>query len=180
MSGSSARDERIARSERWELVRSSLRSASSHGFYVFDELITDKAGFIDFLAVGPSGTCVIVVRDEGGDVTADEHGSLHVNGRRFKDDPKHQASDLCEDVETKLESDIERTRSIICFTRAELYYLGDDQDVLRGVCPVWDLSLAFAEAPQEHTSTEVYEMSSRIRKAYGRPPFVTPVGAESW
>lgn len=179
MSAKKTKDERIARSERWELVRAALRSSAAHGFYVFDELITEEAGMIDFLAIGPSGACVIVVRDEEGEVTADEYGTLYLNHRRFKDDPRDQASELCDDVDAKLGSGLKRIQNIICFTRADLFYLGDDQDVLKGISPVWDLSLAFANATEECSIGEVYEMASQIRKVYGRPPFVRPAKGDA-
>lgn len=170
----SAREERIARAERRDLVRSALRSASAHGYYIFDELMTEEAGMVDFLAVGPVGACVIVIRDEAGDVTADSDGTLYLNGRRFADDPKRQAADLAEDVNVKLHDTGAYTYNVVCFTRADLYYVGDEREVLRGVCPTWDLPLAFAEAHEEHSPADVAELADRVREAYGRPPFVTP------
>ncbi len=171
----STREARIARAERRELVRSALRSAAAHGYYVFDELMTEGAGMIDFLAVGPVGACVVVVRDEEGDVTADVDGTLYLNGRRFADDPNRQAEELVQDVDATLEGTGAHTYHIICFTRAELYYLGENPDeVLRGVCPTWDLALPFASAITEHSPADVAELADRIREAYGRPPFVTP------
>jgi len=173
----SAREKRIAGAERRELVRSALRSAAAHGYYVFDELMTEEAGMIDFLAVGPVGACVIVVRDEEGNVTADVDGTLYLDGRRFEDGPKLQADELGDDVDAKLESSGVKTRNVICFTRAELYYLGENPDeVLRGVCPIWDLALAFAEATEEYSPADVAELAEEVERAYGRPPFVRPAG----
>ena len=130
---------------------------------------------IDFLAVGPVGACVVVVRDEPGDVTADADGTLYLDGRRFMDDPKHQARDLEDDINTKLEGTGAHCYDIICFTRAELFYLGDDPDAaLKGVCPIWDLPLSFSEAEVEHTPADVAELADHIRESYGRPPFVVP------
>ena len=63
---SKRREERIERARRKDLVRTALRSAAAHGYYIFDELLTEEAGMIDFLAVGPVGACVVVVRDEPG------------------------------------------------------------------------------------------------------------------
>ncbi len=160
-------------------MRSALRSAAAHGYYVFDELITESAGMIDFLAVGPVGACIVVVREEEGHLTADVEGALYLNGRPFEDDPKRQAEELCDDVDTKLGLDPLTTRSLICFTRADLYYRGEDQDVLRGISPTWDLALAFAEAPEEHTAADVADLADRIRGAYGRPPFVVPERLDS-
>lgn len=171
----SKREERIERGRRKDLVRTALRSALAHGHYVFDELLTDDAGMIDFLAVGPVGACVVVVRDEPGDVTADVDGTLYLDGRLFEDDPKRQAEDLSEDVNVKLEGTGAQCYSIICFTRAELFYLGDDvYEVMKGVSPIWDLPLPFASAETQHTPAEVSELADHIREAYDRPPFVVP------
>ena len=156
-------------------MRLALRSASAHGYYVFDDLMTEEAGLIDFLAVGPVGAVVVVVRDEAGDVTADVDGTLYLNGQPFADDPKRQAADLAEDVNARFEDTGAYAYRVVCFTRAELYYLGENVDkVLKGVCPTWDLPLSFAGAPIDHTPADVTEIADRVREAYGRPPFVTP------
>ncbi|MGF1470175.1 MAG: nuclease-related domain-containing protein [Rubrobacteraceae bacterium] len=171
----SKREERIERARRKDLVRTALRSAATHGYYIFDELMTEEAGMIDFLAVGPVGACIVVVRDEPGQVTADVDGTLYLDGRRFEDDPKHQAADLEADVNRKLEGTGAQCYDIICFTRAELFYLGDDvYEVMRGVSPIWDLPLPFATAETEHTPADVAELADHIREVYGRPPFVVP------
>lgn len=104
-SRSSARHERIARAERREHVRLALRSGAAHGYYVFDELMTGEAGMIDFLAVGPVGAVVIVVRDEPGEVTGDVDGTLFLNARPFADDPKREATEQAKDVNTKVGGD---------------------------------------------------------------------------
>ncbi len=157
-------------------MRLALRSAARHGYYVFDELMTEEAGMIDFLAMGPLGVCVVVVRDEEGDVTADVDGTLYIDGRRFEDDPKSQADELGDDVSRTLQLAGVQTHNVICFTRAELYYLGEERDVLRGIYPTWDLPLAFAEAPTEHSLADVAEIADRVREVYGRPPFIVPEG----
>ncbi len=176
----SAREQRIAWGERWEHVRLALRSAAIHGYYVFEGLMTENAGMIDFLAVGPLGACVVVVRDEDGDVTADTNGALYLDGRRFEDDPKSQADEQGDDVSRRLRLSGVQTHNIICFMRAELYYLGDDPDeVLKGVCPTWDLPLSFSNAPTEHTPADVAEIADRVQEVYGRPPFVVPGGADA-
>ena len=170
----SARKERIARAERREHVRLALRSASAHGYYVFDELMTEGAGMIDFMAVGPVGACVVVVRDEAGTVTADVDATLYLNARPFADDPRRQAADMAADVNARFEGTGAEAFHVVCFTRAELEYLGEDEDVLWGICPTWDLPLAFAEADEKHTAAEVGELADLVRETYGRPPFVTP------
>ena len=80
----SARERRIVRAERRDLVRAALRSAAAHGYYVFDELMTEEAGMIDCLTIGPVGACLVIVRDEAGDVTADVDGALYLDGRLFR------------------------------------------------------------------------------------------------
>lgn len=171
----SKREERIERAHRKDLVRTALRSTAAHGYYVFDELLTDDAGMIDFLAVGPVGACVIVVRDEPGDVTADVDGTLYLDGRRFEDDPKRQAGDLEEDVNRKLVGVGAQCYDILCFTRAELFYLGEDvYEVMKGVSPIWDLPLPFASAETQHTPADVAELADHIQGVYGRSPFIVP------
>ena len=171
----SKREERIERAHRKDLVRTALRSAAAHGYYIFDELLAEEAGMIDFLAVGPVGACVVVVRDEPGDVTADVDGTLYLDGRRFEDDPKQQAGELEDEVTAKLEGTGAQCYDIICFTQAELFYLGDDPEaVLKGICPIWDLPLSFAGAEENHTATDVAELADLIQEVYGRPPFVVP------
>ncbi|WP_166395998.1 nuclease-related domain-containing protein [Rubrobacter marinus] len=161
-------------------MRSALRATAAHGYYVFDELMTEEAGTIDFLAVGPVGACVIVVREEEGDVTADVDGALYLNGRCFEDDPKRQAEDLVAAVNSKLADTGAHTYHVVCFTRAELYYLGENPDeTLKGICPTWDLALPFASAPTAHTPADVAELADRISEAYGRPPFVIPEGVDA-
>jgi hypothetical protein len=174
----SARERRIARDERRDLMRTALRSAAAHGYYVFDALMTAEVGMIDFLAVGPAGACVVVAREDEGEVTADVDGTLYLNGRSFEDDPHRQAEDLAGDVRNKLAGTGAHTYHIICFTRAELYYIGDEPDVLRGVCPIWDLALPFASASAEHSIADVADLADLIREGYGRPPFVVPEGEE--
>jgi hypothetical protein len=171
----SAREERIERARRKDLVRTALRSAAAHGYYVFDELLTEDAGMIDFLAVGPVGAVAVIIRDEAGDVTADVDGTLYLDGRHFEDDPLLHAGDLARDVNVKIEGTGAHCYDIICFTRAELFYLGDDPDAaLKGVCPIWDLPLSFADADENHTTADVAELADHIRGVYGRPPFVVP------
>lgn len=174
----SAKKERIARAERREHVRLALRSAAAHGYYVFDELMTEEAGMIDFLAVGPVGAIVVVVRDEPGTVTADVDSALYLNAQPFPENPRQQAAALAEDVNAKFDGTDVYAFHVVCFTRAKLKYLGEDEDVLWGVCPTWDLPLAFEEAEKEHTPADVAELADLIREAYGRRPFVVPEEGE--
>lgn len=159
-------------------MRLALRSAAAHGYYVFDELMTEEAGMIDFLAVGPVGIIVVVVRDDAGKVTADVDGTLYIDGRPFEDSPNAQGLDLVEDVYAKLSRDDKTVYHVICFTRAELFYLGEDEDVLRGVSPTWDLPLAFSEAERDLTPADVADLADLMREAYDRPPFIVPEEGE--
>ncbi len=158
-------------------MRSALRGAAAHGYYVFENLMTEQAGIIDFLAVGPVGACVIVVRDDEGTVTAAEDGVLYLNGERFDDDPNDQVGELQADVQARIQALGAEAYGIVCFTRPnELYYLGDDLDVLRGISTIWNLAQAFEEAEEAHTAADVAEIADAVRRAYDRPPFVTPEG----
>ncbi len=159
-------------------MRLALRSASARGYYVFDELMTEGAGMIDFLAVGPVGAIVVVVRDEPGTVTADVDSALYLNTRPFPENPREQAAALAVDVNARFEGTGAEAFHVVCFTRAELEYLGEDEDVLWGVCPTWDLPLAFSEAEKEHTPSDVEGLADLVRETYGRPPFVAPAEGE--
>lgn len=46
----SARDRRLARDDERERVRAALKFAAHYGYYVFDELVTEHAGTLDYLA----------------------------------------------------------------------------------------------------------------------------------
>jgi hypothetical protein len=159
-------------------VRLALCSASAHGYYVFDELMTEEAGVIDFLAVGPTGAVVVVVRDEPGEVTGDVDGTLCLDGLTFADDPKRQAAELADDVNAKFEGTGAEAFHVVCFTRAELFYFGDDRNVLRGVSPTWDLPLTFEHAEKGLTPADVHDLADLIHRTYGRPPFVVPKEGE--
>ena len=159
-------------------MRLALRSAAANGYYVFDELMTDEAGMIDFLAVGPVGGCVVVVRDEPGTVTADVDATLYLNTQPFDEDPKRQGAELADDVNRKFERASVNCFYVVCFTRAELAYLGDDDEVLHGVCPTWDLPLTFSEAAKDLAPSDVDNLADLVREAFGRPPFVVPEEGE--
>lgn len=133
---------------------------------------------IDFLAVGPVGIIVVVVRDEAGKVTADVDGTLYIDRQPFEDSPNTQGLDLVEDVYAKLSEDNRTVYHVICFTRAELFYAGEDEDALRGVSPTWDLPLVFSEAEKDLTHADTDDLADLVREAYGRPPFVVPEEGE--
>jgi hypothetical protein len=65
-----ARETRLRRASDKELARSAMRSAARYGYFVCDDLATDEAGLIDYLAVGPPDVTVIVGRDDGATLAA--------------------------------------------------------------------------------------------------------------
>src|SRR5215217_6132524 len=94
-----ARERRIARAKDIEHVRLALSSTARHGYYVFDEIITEEAGSLDFLAVGPLGVVVIPVRSDEGCVSSGRaEDEILLDGEPFKDDPFRQARELTEEI----------------------------------------------------------------------------------
>jgi PAS domain-containing protein len=169
-----ARERRIERAERRERVRSALRAAAAYGYYVFDDLTTEDAGNLDYLAIGPASICAVIIRDEIGVVTAAEDMSLRLDGRPFEDDPRAQAEELTNDVFAKLNETVKPIDYLICFTRAEIR-AGADTQPLCGVCTLWTLSSNLdPEGEEEINAAEVEELAESIQRTYGRRPFVTP------
>jgi hypothetical protein len=172
-----ARERRIARDNRAERTRAALRAASErHGYYVFDELMTEEAGKLDFLAVGPPGAVAIVVRDEGGLVSAAEDGELLLDGRPFDEDPRSQVRELGNDVIARIDRTDGALGTLICFSRAEVEY-PDDLELMRGVCTVW--TLAWTLDPEDNadlTPADIVELADEVWRVYGRPPFARPAG----
>ncbi len=155
-------------------MRAALSAAGPLGCYVFDELVTDEAGKIDYLVVGPLSVCAVIVRDEHGVVKAAPDRTLLVDGRPLEDDPRRQASELTDDLVEKLSGFDPPIASLICFTNAELEP-GDDPSLMRGTCTLWTLSWNLdPEGEEELTATDIEELAERIEQAYGRPPFVSP------
>lgn len=172
-----ARERRIAKDNRAERVRSALRAASEkHGYYFFDELMTEEAGKLDFLAVGPPGAVAIVVRDEGGLVSAAEDGKLLLDGRPFNEDPRAQVRELGSDVITRVGRTGGTLDTLICFSRAEVEY-PDDLELMRGICTVWTLAWTLdPEDDADLSRADVAELADEVEQVYGRPPFARPAG----
>ena len=169
------REQRINRQTDYERVRSALRAGAYHGCYVFDALMTDEAGLLDYLVVGTHGITAIVVRDEHGDVQPDRQtGELTIIRSPFEDDPRRQVADLLEDVERKLSRTDVPTFRLICFTHAEVKLVGDPE-ADKGLCQTWGLPRLFEEDHEEFLdSAEVDELARAIESIYARPPFVRP------
>lgn len=169
-----ARERRIARAEEKERVRSAMRSAARHGYYVFDDLTTDEAGMIDYLAVGPPGVFLIPVREEEGRVSLGADGErLLLDGRPFEDDPYRQADELAADASRKLFEGRRDVTCLTCFTKATVEVR--DREIPPGTTPLWELPWALDPEGLENLSpAEVEEIAARVERAYGRPPFVRP------
>ena len=159
-------------------MRLALRSAAAHGYYVFDELMTEEAGMIDFLAVGPVGALVVVVRDEPGTVTADVDSTLYLNGRPFPETRTAGRRLGRGRVRQAEAAGSLRLPRHLLYAGRTLIPRAKTRTSSEGVCPTWDLPLAFEEAEREHTPTEVAELADLIREVYGRPPFVVPEEGE--
>lgn len=168
-----ARERRIARDEDSERVRSALRAGARHGFYVFDNLMTDEAGMLDYLTVGPEGITAIVVRGEHGDVQADpETGDLHIIREPFKDDPRKQAIEQHRDVAGRM-PDFVPAYFLVCFTRAEIK-IGGNPEAHRGLYHTWNLHKIFQNEVPVMNEATVTEIAKGVENIYSRPPFVRP------
>lgn len=160
-----------------ERVRASLRAVSEqHGYYVFDELMTEEEGKLDFLAVGPPGAVAIVVRDESGTVSAAEDGELLLDSQPFDEDPQMQVETLGNDVLARVSGTRNTLDTLICFSRADVEY-PDDLELMRGVCKLWTLSWTLEPEDQEQLSTaDVADLADEVERIYKRSPFARPAG----
>lgn len=179
-----SRERRIERDRRHEHVRVALRgAAAAHGMYVFEALMSEEAGQMDFLAVGPDGLTVVVVREDEGDVTDMPPQKLFINDRPFEDDPRRQAWELVDEVNLRFDDRFE-VFDVICFTNARLWLCDDEpvqqeQDV-SNICTTWGLlnTVAPAEEDSRLTPADVADLADTIRVSYGKPPFAVPKGAD--
>lgn len=172
-----ARERRIDRDNRIERVRSALRAASEqHGYHVFDELVTEEAGKLDFLAVGPPGAVAIVLRDVEGLVSAAENGELLLDGRPFEESPRAQVKELGSDVIARVTRADGSVDTLVCFSRADVEY-PDDLELMRGICTVWTLSWTLdPEGDEALTPADAAALAQEVERVYGRPPFARPAG----
>lgn len=168
------REQRINRQTDYERVRSALRAGAANGCYVFDALMTDEAGLLDYLVVGPYGISAIIVRSEHGDVQPNSQtGELTIIRSPFEDDPRRQANDLLEDVARKLARQDIPIFFLICFTRAEIKDSGDPE-ADRGLYQTWGLPKIFEDREEVLEPEDVDELARSIESIYARPPFVRP------
>ena len=172
-----ARERRIAKDTRRDRVRSVLRAVSrQYGYHIFENLMTEESGAIDFLAAGPIGAIVLSVRDEEGVVSVAEDGQLLIDRRSFEDDPRRQVNELADDVVARIPKADGAAHTQICFTRADVEY-PDDLETMRGVCTVWTLAWPFGDqGGKELTPADAAEIAEEVEHVYGRPPFARPAG----
>jgi len=169
-----AREQRIARAKEKELMRSALCSTARYGCYVFDELITEEAGIIDFLVVGPQDVSAIVVRSDRGYVSlVKERDLLLIDGERFEDDPYDQGRFLVRDVNTKVFDQTYSVKYLICFLYAQLE-IDENRQIPSGTTPLWELPWALDPEGEENLTADIEEIAEKVQKVYGRPPIVTP------
>lgn len=177
----SLRERRIARDAERERVRAALRFGASYGYYVFDELVSEDAGTLDYLAVGALGMCAIIIREDEGIFIADPyHYEWYLNGYPFEDDPRQQKIELTDDLKNRLRgARPPHTKevpvdSMICLTRAEIHYSTDNSEAYKGITDLWNLTLAFDEEQEKLTPEDVEAVAREVERAYSRPPFVRP------
>lgn len=169
----SPRERRVERAARTERVRSALRAVASNGCYVFDGLVTESAGLLDYLAVGPVSICAVIVRGDEGLVTADDCGELYLDGKPFEDDPRRQAEELADDVIAALHETDKPINYVICFSEGRIDDRGDPRS-MSGVATLWTLAWTLTEDGECLNGVEIEELAETIQKLYGRTPFVTP------
>jgi hypothetical protein len=140
--------------------------------------MTEESGAIDFLAVGPLGTVVVIVRDEEGVVSAAEDGELLLDRRPFEEDPHQHVNELADDVIERVPKANGIALTQICFTRAQVEY-PEELGPLQGVCTTWTLAWPFDDRSEEERShADVTALAEEVERVYGRPPFARPARTE--
>lgn len=177
-----AREERIARAKEKEHVRLALSSASRLGYYIFDEIITESSGIIDFLAIGPMGTIAVVLRFEHGFISRGScEDQILIDGHNFEDDPFVQGHDFSEEVDQAVFRGLGEVFNIICFPRCS-FELDDERKPPLGTTPVWELPLALdpQDRDEELNTADIEEIAEKVQEVYGRLPIVIPQIEEEW
>lgn len=177
----SARNRRLARDAERESVRAALRFGADYGYYVFDELVSETKGTLDYLAVGALGVCAIIIREDEGIFIADPYNhEWYLNGYPFEDDPIQQRIELTNDVTDKLsgvqppDATSVPINSVICLTRAEIHSSGNDESY-RGITDLMTMPLVvFGQEDHELSPEDVEAVAHHIESVYSRPPFVRP------
>ncbi len=177
-----AQERRIAEAREIEHVRLALRSTSWNGYYVFDSLVTEEAGILDYAAVGPLGLIAILVRIDRGCVGFDaSKDEILLDGKLFDDDPFEQARELTAALDKTLFDDCGEVRGMVCFLHAS-FELDEERKPPLGTTPLWELSWALDPEGREvmHTSADIEEIAERVQRVYGRPPIITPNRDRLW
>jgi len=191
-----ARAVRISRARGREKMRSALLPLPAHGYFVFEDLLTDGAGAVDFLAVGPGGIHYAALVPHEGSVWRREEDDRLYWGREsvlldaetderdwyggpFEEDLDAMIRALGEDVASKVYGGEGGSLfPYLCFTEARLHVSGGKHP--RGVVSVWDLayqiSLTDLTGYGRHNlpPEEVERFAAVIEEAYGRPPWLVP------
>lgn len=174
----SARDRRLARDDERERVRAALRFAAHYGYYVFDELVTENAGTLDYLAIGPPGATAVVVREDEGIVVPDPYKyTLYIDGYLFKDDPYQQRTEQADDVIARLTRGDVPVNAMTCFTRAELRDCRNPE-ANKGITHLWALARMFGNGEANFNPAEVGEIADDVERIYDRPPFAKPISEQ--
>ncbi len=152
---------RIAHAEGRERVRSAIRPLAREGYYAFEDLLTDEAGAVDQLLVGPNGVHAVVVRSDrgavwrrhserryyldpyGGAIDAATGATIYA-GRPFEEDLEQVVAALTADLRRKLFGGGGPVFHQLCFTEAQLAF-GADPDCPHGGTPpdlttVWHMA----------------------------------------
>lgn len=176
------RAKRIAYARDKQHVRLALTSIARHGYYVFDELLTEGAGLLDYLAVGPLRTVAIVVRPDKGRVGfGHSEDEILLDSEPFEDDPLSQAQQLADDIDLRLPDMPEDTGHLVCFTHTD-FELDENRKPPLGTTPVWELPWALDPEGREVmlTPADIEEIAERVQRIYGRPPIITPNRDRLW
>jgi hypothetical protein len=155
------RRRRIAHAEGRERVRSAIRPLAREGYYAFEDLLTDEAGAVDQLLVGPNGVHAVVVRSDrgavwqrhserryyldpsGGAIDAATGATIY-SSRPFEEDLEQVVAALSADLRRKLFGGGGPVFHQLCFTEAQLAF-GADPDCPHGGTPpdlttVWHMA----------------------------------------
>lgn len=169
------RERRLALAREKQMVRAALQSAALHGYYVFDELITEEAGIIDFLVVGPLDVISVVVRPDRGYVSLDKQSNtLLLDGRPFEDNPYEQGLQIAADVDKRIFEGNHDSGYIVCFIYAPLE-VDEDNQIPHATTPIWELPWALDPEGVENLDTaQIEEIAEKVQQVYDRPPIIRP------
>lgn len=176
------RDERLTRDREKGYIRLALGSVAEHGYYVFDEVLTESAGMLDYLALGPPGIIAILVRFDEGYVSRMRNSSgVLLDGKLFDDDPLQQLGEIALQLSESLTDGDLGIDGIVCLTRAT-FELDEERKPPLPTTPIWELPKALDPTGEEEqfTPADIEEIAEKIQRVYGRPPIVTPNRDRLW